>query len=99
MGVLVLFDIRGWGGGVVQNRESPDLRSPEVGRYVTHLLRQDARIPSVTLTYFINDSFFLLILTNVKHTSFNPMFCFENCFYSYKNTQKRKTCSLINIGN
>ena len=26
-------DIRGWGGGVVQNRESPDFRSPEVGRY------------------------------------------------------------------
>ena len=25
-------DIRGW-GGVVQNRESPDFRSPEVGRY------------------------------------------------------------------
>ena len=27
-------DIRGWGGGVVRNRESPDFRSPEVGRYV-----------------------------------------------------------------
>ena len=27
-------DVRGWGGGVVQNRESPDFRSPEVGRYV-----------------------------------------------------------------
>ena len=27
-------DIRGWGGGVVQNRESPDFRYPEVGRYV-----------------------------------------------------------------
>ena len=27
-------DIRGWGGGgVVQNRESPDFRSLEVGRY------------------------------------------------------------------
>ena len=27
-------DIRGWGvGGVVQNRESPDFRSPDVGRY------------------------------------------------------------------
>ena len=27
-------DIRGWRGGpVVQNRESPDFRSPEVGRY------------------------------------------------------------------
>ena len=26
-------DIRGWGGGVVQNRESPDFRSREVGRY------------------------------------------------------------------
>ena len=29
-------DIRGWGwggGSVVQNRESPDFRSPEVGRY------------------------------------------------------------------
>ena len=29
---------RGWGGGggggLVQNRESPDFRSPEVGRYV-----------------------------------------------------------------
>ena len=28
-------DIRGWGGGgVVRKRESPDFRSPEVGRYV-----------------------------------------------------------------
>ena len=27
-------DIRGGGGGVVQNRESPDFRSLEVGRYV-----------------------------------------------------------------
>ena len=28
-------DIRGWGGGgVVQNRESSDFRSLEVGRYV-----------------------------------------------------------------
>ena len=27
-------DIRGWGaGGVVQDRESQDFRSPEVGRY------------------------------------------------------------------
>ena len=25
-------DIRGWAGFVVQNRESPDFRSPEVGR-------------------------------------------------------------------
>ena len=28
-------DIRGV-GGVVQNRESPDFRSPEVGRYVVN---------------------------------------------------------------
>ena len=36
MGMLVLLTFgaggRG-GGGVVQNRESPDFRSPEVGRY------------------------------------------------------------------
>ena len=31
--VLVLLTFGGWGGGVVQNRESPDFRSPEVGRY------------------------------------------------------------------
>ena len=30
VGVLVLLT---FGGGVVQNRESPDFRSPEVGRY------------------------------------------------------------------
>lgn len=56
---------------------------------------------ALLLTYFINDSSFLLISTNVKHTSFNPMFCFENCFYSYNNIQNRKTFSLltINIGN
>ena len=30
--VLVLLTFGGW-GGVVQNRESPDFRSPEVGRY------------------------------------------------------------------
>ena len=39
MGVLVLLTFGGGGGGVsvVQNRESPDspdFRSPEVGRYV-----------------------------------------------------------------
>ena len=35
VGVLVLltFGGGGGGGGVVQNRESPDFRSPEVGRY------------------------------------------------------------------
>ena len=32
MGVLVLLTFEG-GGGVVQDRESPDFRSPEVGRY------------------------------------------------------------------
>ena len=31
--VLVLLTFGGGGGGVVQNRESPDFRSPEVGRY------------------------------------------------------------------
>ena len=37
MGVLVLWTFRGGGGGggVGQNRESPDFRSPEVGRYVS----------------------------------------------------------------
>ena len=63
------------------------------------LLRKDAQIPALLLTYFINDSSFLLISSNVKHTSFNPMFCFENCFYSYKNIERRKTLLLINIGN
>ena len=33
VGVLVLLTFGGGGGGVVQNRESPDFRSPEVGRY------------------------------------------------------------------
>ena len=38
MGVLVQLTFGGGGGGgggggVVQNRESPDFRSPEVGRY------------------------------------------------------------------
>ena len=32
-GVLVLLTFGGGGGGVVQNRESPNFRSPEVGRY------------------------------------------------------------------
>ena len=35
MEALVLLTFGGGGGGgVVQNRESPDFRSPEVGRYV-----------------------------------------------------------------
>ena len=34
VGVLVVLTFGGGGGGVVQNRESPDFRSPEVGRYV-----------------------------------------------------------------
>ena len=33
VGVLVLLTCGGGGGGVVQNRECPDFRSPEVGRY------------------------------------------------------------------
>ena len=33
VGVLVLLTFGGGGGGVVQNIESPDFRSPEVGRY------------------------------------------------------------------
>ena len=38
MGVLVLLTFGGgWGGGVVRNREFPDFRSPEVGRYETVL--------------------------------------------------------------
>ena len=31
--MLVLLTFEGGGEGVVQNRESPDFRSPEVGRY------------------------------------------------------------------
>ena len=31
--MLVLLTFGGGGGGVVQNRTSPDFRSPEVGRY------------------------------------------------------------------
>ena len=38
MGVLVRLTFGGGGGGgVVQNRESPDFRSPEVGRYAKEL--------------------------------------------------------------
>ena len=33
VGVLVLLTFGGGGGGEVQNRESPDFRSLEVGRY------------------------------------------------------------------
>ena len=39
MGVLLLLTFGGGGGGgVVQNRESLDFRSPEVGRYVKVML-------------------------------------------------------------
>ena len=31
--MLLTFRGKGGGGGVVQNREYPDFRSPEVGRY------------------------------------------------------------------
>ena len=40
--VLLIFG-GGGGGGVVQNRESPDFRSPEVGRYATGLAQQKLR--------------------------------------------------------
>ena len=41
VGVLVLLTFRGgFFLGVVQNRESPDFRSPEVGRYALRLLKQ-----------------------------------------------------------
>ena len=35
--MLVLLTFRGGRGGVVQIRESPDFRFPEVGRYATEL--------------------------------------------------------------
>ena len=33
--MLVLLTFGGGGWGVVQNRESPDFRSPKVGRYAS----------------------------------------------------------------
>ena len=47
MGVLVLLTFRGGGGGVVQNRESPDFRSPEVGRYVKSELYASNRMEAI----------------------------------------------------
>ena len=37
VGVLVLLTFGVGGGVVVQNRESPDFRSPEVGRYANDI--------------------------------------------------------------
>ena len=37
MGVLVLLTFGGGEAGVVQNRESPDFRSPEVARYANNM--------------------------------------------------------------
>ena len=48
--MLVQLTFRGGGGGAVQNRESPDFRSPEVGKYVNrpftfnHLLKSWYRL-------------------------------------------------------
>ena len=51
--MLVLLTFGGGGGGVVQNRESPDFRSPEVGRYALVTERVDlaslASLPSCFL--------------------------------------------------
>ena len=38
--MLVLLTFGGRGGGVMQNRESPDFRSPGVGRYVLAYLHR-----------------------------------------------------------
>ena len=47
-------DIRGWGGGdVVQNRESPDFRSPEDGRYVIGSQRVDGSVKNVIYQFAI----------------------------------------------
>ena len=48
-------DIRGWGGGgVVQNRESPDFRSPEVGRYVIMYLQLFTSIDYKSFLQYLN---------------------------------------------
>ena len=59
-------DIRGWGGGgcVVQNRESPDFRSPEVGRYAFH--EQLNRIFADQLTVLKINFSFGFILRNTE---------------------------------
>ena len=53
-GVVDPVDIRGWGGGdVVQNRESPDFRSREDGRYVIGSQRVDGSVKNVIYQFAI----------------------------------------------
>ena len=65
------------GGGVVQNRESPDFRSPEVGRYESReqfLLRLTLFLPYLRLTVKIFQ--FLRLSTKflaVLRLSVNPI--------------------------
>ena len=42
-------DIRGWWGGVVQNRESPDFRSAEVGRYAVPSTKSSVSVVCIML--------------------------------------------------
>ena len=57
VGVLVLLTFGSWGGGgVVQNRESPDFRSPEVGRYARQSWILDSIPWILDSRYYIQDS-------------------------------------------
>ena len=61
MGVLVLLTFGGGGGGgVVQNRESPDFRSPEVGRY-GNVQKSMMHIQSYCFAY-LNLLFFAILI-------------------------------------
>ena len=63
MGGVGAVDIRGW-VCVVQNRESPDFRSPEVGRYAFH--EQLNRIFADQPTVFKINFSFGFILRNTE---------------------------------
>ena len=77
MGVLVLLTFGGGGGGVVQNREFPHFRSPEVGRYVYEAARsQSSKIISTKEFYMKSllsghlrhlDESFRIVVTSINH--------------------------------
>ena len=71
--MLVLLTLGGGGGGVVQNRESPDFRSPEVGRYALMLMKKEN--PRTTTNHDLH--LFYRLALKTRTSSWNFLFNFS----------------------
>ena len=82
--MLVLLTFGGGGGGVVQNRESPDFRSPEVGRY--GLLWAACTLSIYLSNFFLCYLMFFLLLNCCcccKHSTLTDITHMEDSLFFY----------------